>query len=236
MALVYLKQYYTAALFGLSYSVFLVCRIVIKSFHNPFLRNYSLSFSRISLIKGVCLTFYNSVDFSQNGVSAKYDRKHLWMFLWSFKKMYPWQFCTCFLKAACILCVPGTPLCVYLDGGLPPSLQKLEVHRTRAGKLPNTHQKILQLWLLTTSPTIHASFIEESYREVTARRWQACSSSGVCWGPRTSVSPRLQVALEVPWWIKQRLIAPWIANSQTNIPTVLCTISSWITAEFQPEK
>lgn len=49
--------------------------------------------------------------------------------------------------------------CIWV-GGLPPSLQKLEVHWTRAGKLPNTHQKILQLWLLTTSPTIHASLKE----------------------------------------------------------------------------
>lgn len=61
-------------------------------------------------------------------------------------------------RASCV-CLGLHSACIWM-GGLAPSLQKLEVHRTRAGKLPNTHQKILQLWLLTTSPTIHASFIE----------------------------------------------------------------------------
>lgn len=82
--------------------------------------------------------------------------------------------CSCDLLRRCIhgssalVFLKQPASCVYLGlhsacvwmGGLPPSLQKLEVHRTRAGKLPHTHQKILQLWLLTTSPTIHASFIE----------------------------------------------------------------------------
>lgn len=65
-----------------------------------------------------------------------------------------------FLKQPASCVCPGLhSACVWM-GGRPPSLQKLEVHRTRAGKLPHTHQKILQLWLLTTSPTIHASLIE----------------------------------------------------------------------------
>lgn len=69
-------------------------------------------------------------------------------------------------RASCV-CLGPHSACIWM-GGLPPSLQKLEVHRTRAGKLPNTHQKILQLRLLTTSPTIPASLIEESYLEATA--------------------------------------------------------------------
>lgn len=93
-----------------------------------------------TMIKGICLTFYNSIDdFSQNWASTKYDRRSPLEFLCSVKPCLPGDSVVVSSKHMhrWFVCAEGLPCrsCVW---GLPPSLQKLEVNRTRVGIFPYT--------------------------------------------------------------------------------------------------